>query len=94
VTLRARWVTLRAWLGDAKSLLGDASGFTERRELHIAGLPRVPTGLAFLPRLASGGELLLSVQVSFLGDAKSLLGDARSSLGDAKSSLGDAKSLG
>jgi hypothetical protein len=24
VTLRARWVTLRAWLGDAKSSLGDA----------------------------------------------------------------------
>jgi len=37
-------------------------GFTERRELHISGLPRVPTGLAFLPRPSSGGELVLSVQ--------------------------------
>lgn len=37
-------------------------GFTERRELHISGLPRVPTGLAFLPRASSGGELVLSVQ--------------------------------
>jgi hypothetical protein len=24
VTLRARWVTLRGWLGDAESSLGDA----------------------------------------------------------------------
>jgi len=36
-------------------------GFTERRELHVQGLPRIPMGLAYLPRASSGGELLLEV---------------------------------
>ncbi|KAK3288597.1 hypothetical protein CYMTET_3933 [Cymbomonas tetramitiformis] len=37
-------------------------GFTERRELHIQGLPRIPIGLSYLPRSNSAGDLLLEVQ--------------------------------
>lgn len=42
-------------------------GFTGRRELHVTGLPRPPTALAYIPRHhaekgAGGGDLILEVQ--------------------------------
>eukprot|EP00958_Prasinococcus_capsulatus_P010849 scaffold1066_cov421-Prasinococcus_capsulatus_cf.AAC.3 len=39
----------------------DSHGFTERRELHLQGLPRAPIGLAYLPRSGGGGDLVLEI---------------------------------
>ena len=42
-----------------------SNGFTGRRELHVTGLPRPPTALAYIPRHHAekgGGDLILEVQ--------------------------------
>eukprot|EP00873_Tetraselmis_striata_P017025 jgi/Tetstr1/437289/TSEL_002773.t1 len=36
-------------------------GFTRRKELHIQGLPNPPIGLAFIPRPAGGGDLVMEI---------------------------------